>query len=133
MGSEVLGPGSAESLERSFVVARWRAAETRIYPLVMVDPAIYEAAVTAVAAVAARLRAACATVGELFQVDVEVLARGLDHAVSEGALAAAGVTTQSICEAALAGRLVELSVDRPASNSFHERHLLSDTSREVAP
>jgi hypothetical protein len=55
---------------------RWKAAEDRLYPLIMVDPDLYEAAVTLVREVAGVLGRQCATVADLAGADAaEVLAR----------------------------------------------------------
>jgi hypothetical protein len=54
--------------------ARWSAAEDRLYPLVMADPDLYQAAVTLVREVLDVLRSQCATVAELSSIDpAEVL------------------------------------------------------------
>lgn len=56
--------------------ARWKAAENRLYPLIMVDPVLYEAAVTLVREIADQLRRQCRTGTELAGADAAmVLAR----------------------------------------------------------
>lgn len=49
--------------------ARWNAAEGRLYPLITVDPDLYQAAVTLVGEVLDVLRSRCATVAELCSTD----------------------------------------------------------------
>lgn len=57
-------------------LARWRAAEARLYPLIMIDSGAYEAAVTLVCEAAEVLRWQCDTVAELVDADATaVLAR----------------------------------------------------------
>jgi hypothetical protein len=55
-------------------VARWQAAEARLYPLIMVDADLYEAAVTLVGEAAGVLRARCDTIRGLIETDaIDVL------------------------------------------------------------
>lgn len=72
---------------------RWRAAESRLYPLIMADPDSYELAVTLVAEVHEALRRHCATVDALIACDPSGILpdcpstpaarqRGLDPAVA---------------------------------------------------
>jgi len=74
-------------------VRSWQAAEGRLYPLIMVDAALYEDAVTLVREAADVLRSRCADVIDLIGVDpLDILAtcpsapvwtqRGLDPAIA---------------------------------------------------
>jgi hypothetical protein len=88
--------------------ARWQAAEDRLYPLVMVDPALYEAALTLVREIADVLRAQCFTVGALVEADAaEVLAR----CPAAPAVAALGLDPGGVFDAARACRWRELTTD----------------------
>jgi hypothetical protein len=85
--------------------ARWQAAEGRLYPLVMVDAALYAAAVTLVREVTDVLRSHCGTVTELAGVDpAAVLAR----CPSASALSALGFDSGTAYDAGCACRWREL-------------------------
>jgi hypothetical protein len=90
---------------------RWRAAEGRLYPLITVDPALYEAAVTLVCEVADVLRSKCATVAELVHVDAADVLRQCPSAHLTGAL---GVDPDTAFDAACAYRWRELRVNQHA-------------------
>src|SRR6478672_8214076 len=64
--------GTQDSAEVQ-AAAQWRAAEGRLYPLITVDPALYEAAVTLVCEAADVLRWRCCTVRELVDVDAHAV------------------------------------------------------------
>ena len=83
-------PIDPQRIAETLTLARWRAAEDRIYPLVMVDPHLYQQAVTVVAAICEAVRA-----------------RGLDRA-GLLALDPAEVATSVLTEPALFDRATEL-------------------------
>ena len=98
-------------IARAVTVARWREAEAKIYPLVLVDPALYEAAVVAVGALSRAAIARCRTEAELFAVDPEELVADV-RAVDPGAIDTAvskGVPLTAMCEAALAHALLAVA------------------------
>jgi hypothetical protein len=99
----------ATAIGRAIAISRWQEAENKIYPLVMVDPSMYEAALTAIGRISARLRAECASQSDLFALDVDVFAfeAAGDDVVASGALAAR-VPVRMLAEAALAKTLPEL-------------------------
>jgi hypothetical protein len=89
--------------------ARWKAAEDRLYPLVMVDPAGYEAALTLVCEAAEVLRLQCGTVTELAAADAAaVLARCPSAAV----MSAFGFDSGTAFDAACAYRWRQLTVEQ---------------------
>jgi hypothetical protein len=98
-------------IARAVTVARWREAEAKIYPLVMVDPALYEAAVVAVGALSRGALARCRTEAELFAIDTEQLVAEV-RAADSGAIDSAvskGVPLTAMCEAALAHALLAVA------------------------
>ena len=100
------GPGRVEP----FGVARWRAAEGRLYPLVMVDPDLYEAAVSLVREAAQVLRRECGTVVELTDVDA---AGVLAQCPAAARMASSGFDPRTAFDAACAGRFRELAGSEP--------------------
>jgi hypothetical protein len=100
------GPGRVEP----FGVARWRAAEGRLYPLIMVDLDLYEAAVSLVREAAQVLRRECGTVAELTYVDA---AGVLAQCPSAAGMASAGFDPRTAFDAACAGRFRELAGSGP--------------------
>jgi hypothetical protein len=65
-------PGDSREM---LAVRNWQAAEGRLYPLITVDPVLYEEAVTLVREAADVLRSRCADVTDLIGVDPrEILA-----------------------------------------------------------
>jgi len=95
-------------IARAVTVARWREAEAKIYPLVMIDPALYEAAVVAVGALSRAAVARCRTEAELFGLNPEELVadvRAVDPGVIDAAVSK-GVSLTAMCEAALAQALL---------------------------
>lgn len=110
--SPSLGTEIADEIARSRAeppgAARWKAAEGRLYPLIMVDPAVYETALTLVREVADVLRGQCGTVGELAGADAgAVLAR----CPSTPVLSALGFDPGTAFDAACACRWRELTAD----------------------
>ena len=98
-------------IARTLTVARWHDAEAKIYPLVMVDPALYEAAVVAVGALSRAAVARCRTEDELFALDPADVVADV-RAVDPGAIDAAvskGVPLTQMCEAALAQALLAVA------------------------
>jgi hypothetical protein len=89
--------------------ARWKAAESRLYPLVVVDSRLYEAAVTLVREVADVLRRRCGTVTELVDVDAAVIMAGCPSA---SALSALGFDPGTAFDAACAYRWRELTAEQ---------------------
>jgi hypothetical protein len=89
--------------------ARWRAAEGRLYPLIVVDPALYEAAVTLVCEAADVLRWRCGTVSELVGVDASMV---LASCPSASVMSALGVDPGTAFDAACAYRWRELTADQ---------------------
>jgi hypothetical protein len=86
--------------------ARWQAAEGRLYPLVMVDAALYEAAVTLVREATDVLRSRCATVTELAGADAAAV---LARCPSASAMSALGFDPGTAYDAACACRWRELT------------------------
>jgi len=99
-------PTQAGDSAELLTVARWRAAEARLYPLIMVDPELYEAAVTLVGEAAGVLRARCNTIRGLTETDaVDVLAA----CPSTTAVRALGFDPGTAFDAARAGRWREIT------------------------
>jgi hypothetical protein len=91
--------------------ARWRAAEARLYPLIMSDPDLYEAAVTLLSEARDVLRSQCDTASEL----AEVAAAGvLARCRSAVATTARGIDPDVVVDAARAYRWRELTGRQPA-------------------
>jgi hypothetical protein len=88
--------------------ARWNAAEERIYPLVMIDPDLYEASVTLVGQALDVLRSQCGTVAELTSADPAVVVR---QCSATSTVAALGLDPGVVFDAACAYRLRELTAD----------------------
>jgi len=104
-GADMLPFGTRTMPIELTTVARWRAAEGRLYPLIMTDVDLYETAVTLVAEAAQLLRAECDTIEDLLDVDAaDVLARCRTTAT----LGAAGINPTTAVDAACARRLLEL-------------------------
>jgi hypothetical protein len=98
-------PGGAEPP----AAARWKAAETRLYPLIVVDSHLYEAAVTLVREVADVLRRRCTTVTELVDVDAAVILAGCPSA---SVMSSFGFDPGTAFDAACAYRWRELTAER---------------------
>lgn len=93
-----------------FGVARWRAAEARLYPLIMVDADVYEAAVTLVHEVAQVLSRECGSIAELTRVEA---ARVLAQCPSTALTASSGFDPGTAFDAARAHRFRELAASEP--------------------
>jgi hypothetical protein len=91
--------------------SRWQAAEARLYPLVMSDPDLYEAAVTLMSEARDVLRARCGTVSALAD---EEAARVLAGCPSAASTLARGVDADVVVDAARAYRWRELTGLQPA-------------------
>ena len=85
----------------------WRAAERRLYPLVVADPELYEAAVTLVREAAEVLRARCRSVEDLARLHPSDV---LDRCLSAHTAAASGVDPGTAVDAARASVWRELTV-----------------------
>jgi hypothetical protein len=103
------GLDQAELIRRQVVLSRWREAEGKVYPLVMVDPAMYESALTAVGAISTKLRAHYPSQAALYGLQADLLAIefGADRVIVAAATAS-HVPLQTLVEAALAKTLPEL-------------------------
>ena len=89
--------------------ARWKAAEDRLYPLIVVDPSLYETAVTLVREAADVLRRQCGTVTELVDVDAVAVLAGCPSA---SVMSAFGFDPGTAFDAACASRWRELTAER---------------------
>jgi hypothetical protein len=98
--------GGAEPVE----VARWRAAEEHLYPLIVIDPDAYEAAVTLVGEMVEVLCHQCDTVAELAEVDGATV---LDRFPSMSVLTDLGVDPATTLDAARACRWRQLTMSQP--------------------
>jgi hypothetical protein len=94
--------------------ARWNAAEDRLYPLVMVDPDLYEAAVTLVCQALDVLRSQCGNVAELTSADP---AEALRQCPAASTVAALGLDLGVVFDAACAYRSRDLTADRADGES----------------
>jgi hypothetical protein len=104
-GADMLPFGMRTMPTEVTTFARWRAAEGQLYPLVMVDPELYETAVTLVVEAAQLLRAECDSIEDLLDLDVAgVIARCRTAA----RLAEAGINPMTAVDAACARRVLEL-------------------------
>jgi hypothetical protein len=93
-------------VEESRDVARWKAAEDRLYPLITVDADLYEAAVVLVCEVLDTLRSQCGTVADLSGADPEALMR---RGAPTSALSEHGFDARVVFDAACALRWRELT------------------------
>jgi hypothetical protein len=109
-GSEILGVMAPSRRPDAGVeppsAARWRAAEGRLYSLVTVDAALYEAAVTLVAEVTDVLRSQCGTVTDLADADATAV---LTQCPSASAMSELGLDPHTAYDAACACRWRELT------------------------
>jgi hypothetical protein len=93
--------------------ARWQTAEAGLYPLILTDPDLYEAAVTLMSEARDVLRSECDTVSGLAEIEpAGVLAR----CPSASATTARGVDPETVVDAARALRGRELTVLQPAGD-----------------
>lgn len=99
-------------------VTKWRAAEGRLYPLIMVDPELYEGAVGLVCEAADELRRRCRTVGELLAVDASAV---LATCPAAAAMTALGFDSSTAFAAACAKRWRELTAAEPDAGSDASR------------
>jgi hypothetical protein len=108
--SSIVPAADRLSIRETIILARWRDAEAKIYPLAMVEPALYEAAVAAVANACDQFRSRHSARRDLLAVDVDALTIELAEACEDfSRLAGVGIGFRLICEAALAHRFMELS------------------------
>jgi hypothetical protein len=106
--------GPAAQGEQPPEAARWSAAEDRLYPLVMVDPDLYEAAVTVVCEALDVLRSQCGTVAELSSIDP---AEVLRQCPTASALPPLGLDLGVVLDSARAYRWRDLVTDHPDVSS----------------
>jgi hypothetical protein len=91
--------------------SRWQAAEARLYPLIMSDPDLYEAAVTLMSEARDVLRARCGTVTELAGEEATGVLAGCPSAAET---LARGIDADVVVDAARAYRWRELTGLQPA-------------------
>ncbi|MFZ2503070.1 MAG: hypothetical protein WAW88_10395 [Nocardioides sp.] len=106
-------PIDPQRIAETLTLARWRAAEDRIYPLITVDPAIYQTAVGAVARATRLLGSQQRSRAELLtlssdQVALDLLVDPELNELTHELTARAGVPAITVIEAALA-QVVSLS------------------------
>jgi hypothetical protein len=98
---------SDQFLMHAVTKARWYAAEDKIYPIVMVDPGLYESVIVAVSALSRTALSQCHTEADLFALDHGALIAGADttdrHTIDDAANR--GVPLAAMCDAALAQAL----------------------------
>jgi hypothetical protein len=99
-------PGWPSPRPQSRVAARWIAAEGRLYPLIVVDPVGYEAAVTLVCEAADVLRSQCGTVTELVAADAATV---LARCPSGALMSSLALDPDTVFDAARAHRWRELT------------------------
>jgi hypothetical protein len=90
-------------------VRQWQAAEGRLYPLITMDTALYERALTLVRDVVSVLRLRCAAITELIDIDP---AGVLSLCPSAPAVSALGLDQSTAFDAARAVRWRELSANQ---------------------
>lgn len=100
-------PIDPRRIAETLKVARWREAEDRVYPLVMVDPALYQAAVAAVAKICEVVRERGLSRAELLalnshEVAASVLVDPELYQQVTGLNGSAGLSAATLVEAALA-------------------------------
>lgn len=98
--------------------ARWRAAEGRLYPLIIVDPSLYESAVTLVCELADVLRGQCGSVAELSAADPAAV---LAHCSSGSVMSALGFDPRTAFDVACAYRWRELTMQMYRSDKDDSR------------
>lgn len=114
-------PIDPQRITETLTMARWRAAEDRIYPLVMVDPHLYQQAVSVVAAICEAVRVRGLGRAELLALDPDEVAtteltdRELFDQATELS-SSAGLSLSALVEAALA-QLVALAPLPPEPKS----------------
>ncbi len=90
-------------------LARFAAAEARLYPLVLTDPAGYRLATTLVAMIAAELLRSCADISMVLARRDELIDL-LPQLAADAGLSAEGVPADAVIDAASALRCRELLV-----------------------
>jgi hypothetical protein len=105
-----MDPGQTrrEQIEFAVTMARWRAAEDRLYPLALTDTDAYQDVVAAVGRVLAELRRRQSTTQELLHAETDPELLGL----AETGAVRFPADPASIVAAACAQRSVELAVRR---------------------
>jgi hypothetical protein len=99
-------PGENDRLRHA--LARWRAADDRLYPLAMVDADSYQHAVALVGSMLDQLRRSCNTLRDLVEVDRDPSA--LLAAVDPGGMDTVLANSHTLVEAACSLRSAELRV-----------------------
>jgi hypothetical protein len=103
-------PGCETDAGQPLAAARWTTAEDRLYPLIVVDPDLYEAAVSLVCEALDVLRARCGTVAELCAAEASVV---LSQCPATSTIGALGFDPLIAFDAACAYRWRDLTADRP--------------------
>jgi len=88
-------------------MARFAAAEARLYPMVMVDPDGYQLVTSLVGLVASELRRDCADLAAVFAHRPELISR-LPHLAADAGLSVGGLPVDAVVDAACALRCREL-------------------------
>lgn len=112
------GPGSVIPAE---AMSRFSAAEGRLYPMAIVDPAGYETAATLVGIVARELRQTCGDVAAVLHARDDLIAR-LPH-LAEAAHLTPAVPAADVVDAASALRCRELQAAETVAR--HEARVLA--------
>ncbi|MBC9822899.1 hypothetical protein [Terrabacter sp. MAHUQ-38] len=99
-----------QARDEPVAVTRWRAAERRLYPLIMVDADLYKTAVTLVHEAAQVLSRECGTVAELTHVDA---AGVLAQCPSTALATSSGFDPGTALDAARAHRFRDLAAREP--------------------
>jgi hypothetical protein len=105
------GPGLPMSAAQSsmfemWAVEQWRTAEAKLYPLIMVDPDLFETAVTMVVEASRLLRTQCDTVQDLLEIDAKSVA---SRCPSVRRVMASGLSPMLAVDAARARRWLEIN------------------------
>jgi hypothetical protein len=88
-------------------MARFTAAEARLYPLAMTDPAGYQVATTLVGLVARELRRSCADISTVLERRTELIGL-LSQLAAAAGLSVGGLPADAVVDAASALRCREL-------------------------
>jgi hypothetical protein len=99
-----------EGVKIDGLLASWRTAEERLYPVVMVRPDLYERAVWLVGQLAAELRQSCPDVASLVSAEPRVAAM-VEQLEADNDKSLAGLDVSLIAAAACSFRYRELAVD----------------------
>lgn len=111
-------PGSGAPDLPPEAVARFTAAESRLYPLVLVDPAGYEQAVATTGRLLAGLRASCPDIGAVLA-QRDPLVESLTAASGEHPAGLGGLSPETVVDAACAVRCRELWARERAHRAQH--------------